>query len=77
MNDKFFTQKHCDRCNAVLKVRTMSWFTEETICMLCKDEEQKIRASLPNHGASYEGCGYVPDLQTQEGDGESSFLVNK
>lgn len=40
--DKFFTQKHCDRCGGSLQGgRTMSMFNEDCICMKCKDEETK------------------------------------
>jgi hypothetical protein len=38
----------------------MSWFNNDTICMHCKDKETEIRKTLPDHGKSYEGCGYVP-----------------
>ena len=38
-NDPFFTQTNCDRCNSPLPVRTMSYFTTETICMDCSDKE--------------------------------------
>ena len=38
--DKFFTQKHCDRCGKILSGgRTMSMFNEDCICMECKDKE--------------------------------------
>lgn len=40
--DKFFTQKHCDRCSGCLEGgRTMSMFNEECICMCCKEKEMK------------------------------------
>jgi hypothetical protein len=61
--DKFFTQKHCDRCQTTLAgSRTMSWFTEETICHFCSQKEGDIRRSLPEGGAKHEGCGYVPTV---------------
>ncbi len=38
--DKFFTQKHCDRCHGSLDGgRTMSMFNEDCICMECKYKE--------------------------------------
>jgi hypothetical protein len=66
--DRFFTQTHCDRCGGSLKRgRTMSWFTDDTICMTCADEERELRERLPNRGRDLEGCGYVPQL-FEEGD---------
>lgn len=37
--DDFFKKKICDRCGAELKVRTMSMFNEDVICMECKEKE--------------------------------------
>jgi hypothetical protein len=62
--DKFFTQESCDRCGNVLAIRTMSWFTRETICGECSDKEKVIRKSLADYGRGYEGCGYVPGVAT-------------
>ena len=46
--DKFFTQKHCDRCGGSLSGgRIMSMFNEDCICMKCKDKELK-RADYNN-----------------------------
>ena len=40
--DKFFTQRHCDKCGGDLtKGRTMSAFSEECICMECSDKEKQ------------------------------------
>jgi len=40
--DKFFSQKHCDRCKGSLKGgRIMSMFSEDVLCMTCKDKETK------------------------------------
>ncbi|NCC79095.1 MAG: gamma-glutamylcyclotransferase [Clostridia bacterium] len=40
--DRFFSQKHCDRCGGSLEGgRTMSMFNEQCICMGCKDKEIK------------------------------------
>jgi hypothetical protein len=58
----FFTQTHCDRCKKpLIPARIMSWFTKETICMACNKKEQDLRATLPDHGRDWEGCGYVPE----------------
>ena len=65
--DKFFTQKHCDRCRNKLDARTMSWFTTDTICMDCSDKEVKIKNKMRESGINpndYEGCGYVPTIKT-------------
>ena len=40
--DKFFSQKHCDRCKKDLKgSRIMSAFSEECICMECSGKEKQ------------------------------------
>lgn len=65
MNDKFFEVENCDRCGAKLVVRTMSWFTDETICLVCSDKEDKIKHKLRAQGknpSSFEGCGSVPRI---------------
>lgn len=42
MMERFFSQKHCDRCGASLdKDRIMSMFNTECICMDCKEKEMK------------------------------------
>ena len=39
--DKFFSQKHCDRCGGSLDGgRTMSMFSEKCICIICSDKEK-------------------------------------
>lgn len=62
-NDNFFNIKNCQRCGNDLKVRTMSWFTEETICMTCSDKEATIKSELRAKGINdaLEGCGYIPN----------------
>ena len=60
MMDKFMSKTKCDRCGYTLEARTMSWFTEDCICMTCSDKETEIRKTLPNHGFDYEGCNYIP-----------------
>lgn len=65
MNDVFFKQKHCDRCNKPLDGRIMSWFTNETICLDCsakEDEIKKILKKKGKHPLTYEGCGYIPEV---------------
>lgn len=40
MADRFFTQKHCDRCGGSLSGgRIMSMFNEDCICMDCQRKE--------------------------------------
>jgi hypothetical protein len=61
--DTFFSQENCDRCSAPLKTRTMSWFTDETICTQCSEQESALKSQLRESGVdpdSLEGCGYVP-----------------
>ena len=60
--DTFFSQDRCDRCRRPLASRTMSWFTEETICIDCSRREDEIKRRLDDPG-KYEGCGYVPEVK--------------
>jgi len=40
--DRFFSQKHCDRCGGSLEGgRIMSMFNEQCICISCKEKETK------------------------------------
>lgn len=40
--DRFFSQKHCDRCGGSLEGgRIMSMFNEQCICISCKEQETK------------------------------------
>jgi len=58
--DEFFHKERCDRCVAGLGARTMSWFTDETICMDCSDEEARTKKAMRAAGTDpsfYEGCG--------------------
>jgi hypothetical protein len=68
MKDAFFTKTHCDRCGQSLgepRISTMSWFTEECICMDCRDKEKPIKAALRAKGISnaMEGCGFIPNVE--------------
>lgn len=66
--DKFFNQTNCDRCTKELNgARTTSWFTEETICMDCSDEETELKKQIRGVGMNpdhFEGCGFIPELET-------------
>jgi len=59
----FLEKETCDRCGQPLVVRTMSWFTEETICLACSDQEGALKEKLRKNGVvgTMEGCGFVPD----------------
>ena len=70
-DDNFFGQTHCDRCGKSLKghARTMSWFTEDTICtsglINCQLQEVKIKKAISERGEDtrdYEGCGFIPTV---------------
>ena len=39
--DDFLTKKKCDRCGGDLKVRIMSRFNTDCICMKCAEEERQ------------------------------------
>jgi hypothetical protein len=61
--DTFFTKTNCDRCNQPLEVRTMSWFTTETICMECSKKEDEIKTKLKQKNLpDAEGCGFIPTI---------------
>lgn len=63
MQDEFFTKTNCDRCKMKLDSRTVSWFTEETICDQCSSVEDRIKSKMRESGidpSKYEGCGEVP-----------------
>ena len=60
MTKQFFNQTNCDRCKGSLEVRTMSWFTGETICMDCSCKELDLRHDMKELGYDpdkFEGCG--------------------
>jgi len=65
VEDRFFSQTHCDRCTNELIARIMSWFNDDTICMECLKKEKRIKDALIKQGkkpSDYEGCGYIPKL---------------
>ena len=64
MPDPFFTIQKCQRCGGDLQIRTTSWFTEQTICTTCSDNERPIKSALREHGHAdaCEGIGFVPDI---------------
>ena len=65
MSDQFYTQQVCSRCPNDLKVRIMSWFNNDTICLECATKEDEIKKKLKEQGknpSSYEGCGHIPKV---------------
>lgn len=62
--DTFFSQRDCDRCHRPInRVKTVSWFTNETICLECAEGEDEVKKRIRAKGMNpmgYEGCGYVP-----------------
>ena len=72
MKDEFFDKQNCDRCGNVLYARTISWFTNETICMDCSAKEDEIKKRLPDYAKDFEGCGYLPIINNQEVHNENS-----
>ena len=77
MTDTFFLQKRCDRCNAELHARIMSWFTKETICLDCSAKEDRLKKALQQEGrnpSDFEGCGYIPKVElTEDGDMDKTY----
>jgi hypothetical protein len=63
MPDSFLSQDNCSRCDNPLKIRTMSWFNDETICIECSNKEKVIKTALrkKNIDDAMEGCGFIPD----------------
>jgi hypothetical protein len=64
--DLYFLYAHdrCDRCGKITAVRTMSFFTHQTLCMDCLANEGMAMAALRAAGANpadFEGCGCIPD----------------
>ena len=70
--DKFFTQKHCDRCGGSLDGgRTMSMFNEDCICMECSKKEKQrsdySKAVEADHeeikkgNYNFKGIGYLKE----------------
>ena len=67
--DRFFAQKHCDRCgNSLEGGHTMSMFNDDCICMECaKKERQKDNykqaveadhAEIRKGNYNFKGIGY-------------------
>lgn len=67
--DRFFTQKHCDRCGGSLaNGRTMSMFNEDCICIECKEKERQREdyqkavetenAEIKKGNYNFKGIGY-------------------
>lgn len=60
--ETFFDQTHCDRCHGDLRVRKMSWFNQETICLNCSNWEDEIINHHPESKSQLEAIGYIPDV---------------
>lgn len=67
--NRFFTQKHCDRCGGSLDgERTMSMFNEDCICIVCfkkerqrKDYSKAVEADheqIRQGNYNFKGIGY-------------------
>ena len=61
--DGILTDDRCERCSRLMTVRTVSYFTEETICPDCLGRERNLIVNLRRKGvdpASLASCGYLP-----------------
>jgi len=69
MMNRFFTQKHCDRCGGALDSgRTMSRFDTSCICMTCAEKERQLPeyrkavdaelAAIQRGDRNFPGIGY-------------------
>jgi len=62
----YFIQPYCDRCDEDLSDgRTMSFFSDETICLECSRKEEEIREKIRQElgqdaDLEYRGCGFLP-----------------
>jgi len=65
MKDKFFSKTKCDRCGKDLNGFTISFFTEDAICMDCSTKESDLKKKLPDGGKHYAGIGYVPQVNIE------------
>ena len=61
--DDLFSAKKCGVCGGSLNAgRTMSWFTDKTLCFNCSAKEDKVKQRMRNRGLNpdlYEGCGTI------------------
>ncbi len=69
--DNFFKRDGtpCDRCGDLLGAYTMSWFTDDAICMDCSSKEMKLKKFMRDNDVdpkNFEGCGYIPNLMPKE-----------
>ena len=61
--DGIIRDDRCERCGRVMGVRTVSYFTEDSLCRGCMEEERALMARLRARGvdpATLAGCGYMP-----------------
>ncbi len=69
MFDGIQRDDRCDRCAELMTVRTMSYFTEESICQRCLDAEHRLIARLRLRGidvATLAGSGQLPPEDTDD-----------
>jgi hypothetical protein len=61
--DGILRDDRCERCSRLIAVRTVSYFTEETICLECLGRERALMARLRDRGVdpgTLASCGYLP-----------------
>jgi len=67
-----FAHDRCDRCSRITPVRSLSFFTTDTVCMGCLVDEAESMAQLREMGldpGDFEGCGCIPTREcVQAGD---------
>jgi len=57
-----FNYHLCNRCGRVIDRSTLSFFTDEIICLVCSEIELEIKERLENPGI-YEKIGFVPEVK--------------
>ena len=67
MKDRLFDATHCERCNnKLVDIRTVSWFSEETICGKCLDKEVIVKVKLlKKYGHTFEGQGCPDEFKSE------------
>ena len=71
MSDEFFQKRNCERCGGSLHIRTMSWFTNQTICGDCSQKETELKRDMRAAGQDpdqLEGCGYLPKIENTDAE---------
>ena len=70
-DEKILRDDRCERCTRLLDRRVTSFFSEETICSACHDDERALIARLQLQGidlATLAGAARVPQDDAEEAE---------